>query len=116
MSFLGGVKCPYHPAAYPSVLRKKGEAIASVSHNPSRPGGPQYSKIVKQKVNGVRRTEKFGTCSLDGLWAHLKLRLRSFKAKTTALKRAKVHFQWLHWTRPEDRWPLIGHILKVAGS
>ena len=65
-------------------------------------------------INGKKRTEVAGTCALDGVWGHLKKRLQGLKAGSKAVRIAKRHYQWLHWTRAEDRWELMGHIIRKA--
>ena len=97
--------------AYPAVLQPLGEAMAAVNHSCTKGRRPVYAKRTKVKLGKKDVDVVAGTCSMDGLWGHLKLRLRNVKAKSQALRLAKIHFQLLHWTRDEDRWPLMGHII-----
>ncbi|OLP85821.1 hypothetical protein AK812_SmicGene33147 [Symbiodinium microadriaticum] len=81
--------------AYKSVLAEKSELHDAVSHDPSRKG----------------------TQSLDGLWKHVKKALESVQASDPQGVRTHVKlFQWHHWHRMDDRWAILGQILKLYGD
>ena len=103
--------------AYKSVLAEKSELHDAVSHDPSRKGGAQYTKVVKRRVAGETSEQLAGTQSLDGLWKHVKKALESVQASDPQGVRTHVKlFQWHHWHRMDDRWAILGQILKLYGD
>ena len=99
--------------AYPGPCAEDGDELHSVSHDASRPGGPQWTKLVRRPG---KKTLKAGTVSLDGLWAHLKLALRKCPTSSVRMDQRTRLFQWWHWTRVEDRWQALGAILRKWSS